>query len=256
MPRSRRTCSTLLVLLTATAAIAQPPLAWVGRYADMEAHLRTAEVVRLEDVGTGVTRPRRAFLEPGTPFASLTWKVLPPGRLRGYWESYKSEIAAYELDTLLELHMVPPTVERVIRGETGAAVMWIDGTKSVADRGGKMPTDARFGRPIRRMQLFDNVIGNPDRNAGNILIDASSHMILIDHSRAFVEDRELPFAFERVDAGLWAKVKTLTREQLSGALAPWLDAERIDAMLERRRAIASRGDELVKRRGASAVIIP
>src|SRR3954465_4583833 len=156
MPRSRRTCSTLLVLLTAAAAIAQPPLAWVGRDADMEAHLRTAEVVRLGAPGPGGPRPRRAFLQPAAPFASLTWKVLPPGRLRGYWESYKSEIAGYELDKLLELHMVPPAVERVIAGETGAAVMWIDGTTSVADRGGKIPSGPQFGRPIRRMQLFDN----------------------------------------------------------------------------------------------------
>jgi hypothetical protein len=244
------------VLLTATGAIAQAPVAWVGRYAEMEAHLRSADVVRLEDIGTGVTRPRRAYVVPETPFASLTWKVLPPGRLRGYSESYKSEIAGYELDKLLDLRMVPPAVERVIDGETGAAIMWIDGTTSVADLGGKMPSGPQFGRPIRRMQLFDNLIGNPDRNAGNILIDASSHVILIDHSRAFVGDRRLPFDFERVDAALWTKVKALTREQLSGALAPWLDAGRIDAMLERRRAIAARVDDLVKRRGASAVIIP
>jgi hypothetical protein len=51
-------------------------------------------------------------------------------------------------------------------------------------------------------------------------------------------------------------VKALTREQLSDALARWLDAERIDAMLERRHAIEARVDDLVKRRGAGAVIIP
>jgi hypothetical protein len=256
MKRPPRVSWTLLVLLTATAAVAQAPPAWVGRDAEMEAHLRTAKVVRLEDLGTGVTHPRRAFLDPDAPFASLTWKVLPPGRLRGYWESYKSEIAGYELDKLLDLHMVPPAVERVIDGETGAAVMWIDGTTSVKDLGGKMPSGPQYNLPIRRMQLFDNLIGNPDRNAGNILIDASSRVILIDHSRAFADDGKLPFEFERVDAALWTKVKALTREQLSGALARWLDAERIDAMLERRRAIEARVDDLVKRRGASAVIIP
>jgi hypothetical protein len=256
MQRSRRVCWTLLILLAATSAVAQAPLAWVGRYAEMEAHLRTAEIVRVEEIGTGVTRPRRAFLEPDMPFASMTWKVLPPGRPRGTWESYKSEIAAYELDKLLELQMVPPAVERVVRGETGAAIMWIDGTKSVKETGGKVPTGPLFSRPIRRMQLFDNLIGNPDRNAGNILIDASNRMILIDHSRAFVESRRLPFDFERVDAALWTKVKALTGEQLSGALASWLDAAQIDAMLQRRDAIASRVDTLVKRRGASVVIIP
>ena len=245
-----------LLLSAAAAAVAQPPLAWVGRYAEMEAHLRNAEVVRLEDIGTGVTHPRRAYLKPETPFASLTWKVLPPGRKSGYWESYKSEIAAYELDKLLDMRMVPPVVERTIDGDTGAAVMWVDDTTSVKQQGGEVPSGAQFAKPIRMMQLFDNLIGNPDRNAGNILFDAANHMILIDHSRAFVEDRKLPWRFERVDATLWGKVKPLTRERLSGALAQWLEASMIDAMLARRDEIAKQVDDLVKRHGAAAVIIP
>jgi len=89
-----------------------------------------------------VTRPRRAYLEPGNPIDSLVWKVLPPGRRRGYWESYKSEIAAYELDKLLAMNMVPPAVERTIEGETGAAVMWVDGTRSVKDVGGVRTSSA------------------------------------------------------------------------------------------------------------------
>ena len=43
-------------------------------------------------------------------------------------ESYKAEIAAYRLDRLLDLHMVPPIVERELDGRTGAAVMWIENT--------------------------------------------------------------------------------------------------------------------------------
>ena len=41
----------------------------------------------------------------------------PAWPLHGYWESYKSEIAAYELDKLLGLDMIPPTVERRVQGE-------------------------------------------------------------------------------------------------------------------------------------------
>ena len=256
MPRLRRIYWPFCLTILAASALAQAPLPWVGRFAEIESHLRNAEVVRLEEIGTGVTRPRRAYLKPDTPFASLTWKVLPPGRKGGYYESYKSEIAAYELDKLLGMHMVPPAVERTIDDTTGAAIMWVDGTRSVKQEGGEVPSGPQFSKPIRMMQLFDNLIGNPDRNAGNILIDAANHMILIDHSRAFVEDRKLPLKFERVDATLWAKVKVLTREQLSRALASWLDESRIDAMLERRDDIANEVDDLVKRRGAAAVIIP
>lgn len=249
------------MLLATTLAFAQSTpaasdqLAWVGHEAAMEAHLRTAEIVSMRDIGTGVTHPRIATLRPDTPFGSLVWKVLPPARRNGYWESYKSEIAAYQLDRLLELHMVPPAVVREIDGATGVAIMWIDGTRSVADMGGKVPTGPQFGTPLRRMQMFDNLIGNPDRNAGNILIDGADRIILIDHSRAFVDSAKLPFPFERVDASLYSALKSLTRTQLSAALSQWLDGHAIDAMLERRDEIVRRVDDLVKRRGTAAVII-
>ena len=81
---------------------------WLGQEQQIEEHLKNASITRIEDIGTGVTRPRRAFLSPNAPVESLVWKVLPPGRRQGYWESYKSEIAAYELDRLLNMRMVPP----------------------------------------------------------------------------------------------------------------------------------------------------
>ena len=255
MPSIRR-LSAGVALFAATAVLAQTPLPWVGRGEEMETHLRRADVVELEEIGVGVTQPRRASLTPDQPFGRLVWKPLRPGFRRGHYESYKSEIAAYELDKLLDLQMVPPAVERELEGETGAAIMWIDGTESIKERGGQVPSTPAFAKPVRQMQLFDNLIGNPDRNAGNILIDAAGHMILIDHSRAFIEARKLPFPFERVDATLWKKVQALTREQLSSSLSTWLTAGMIDAMLQRRDEIASRVDSMVKKRGAAAVIIP
>ena len=68
----------------------------------------------MEELQIGVTKPRRAKLAPGGPVDAFAWKVVPPGRPSGFWESYKSEIAAYELDKLLGLDMVPPTVERKV----------------------------------------------------------------------------------------------------------------------------------------------
>src|SRR3954463_14588743 len=120
---------------------------WLGHESPIEAHLRSAEVTKLEEIGTGVTRPRRAYLAPADPCSSLVWKPLPPGHRAGHWESYKSEIAAYELDRLLDLQMVPPAVERQIGGETGAAIMWLEGPRSVKQSGGGGPAGARPGAP-------------------------------------------------------------------------------------------------------------
>jgi hypothetical protein len=236
---------------------AAPPTAatWVGRAPQMEAHLKNAEIVSREDIGTGVTKPQRAHLKPAEPFESLVWKPLPPGRRSGYWESYKSEVAAYELDKLLRMNMVPPAVERSIDGEKGAAVMWLTSIKSVKENGGKMPAGAVWGRATRRMLTFDNLIANNDRNAGNILIGPPGELILIDHSRAFITDDELPRKVERVDAELWGRIQALTRDDLVRVLGPWIDGDAIDAMLKRRKKMADAIDKLVARKGKALVVV-
>jgi len=236
---------------------AAPPTAatWVGRAAAMEAHLKNAKIVSREDIGTGVTKPQRAHLEPPEPFESLVWKPLPPGRHRGYWESYKSEVAAYELDKLLQLNMVPPAIERTIDGQQGAAIMWLPSIKSVKQSGGKMPAGAVWGRATRKMLTFDNLIGNHDRNAGNILIGPPGELILIDHSRAFITDESLPRKVERVDADLWRHIQALSRDDLVRVLGPWIDGDAIDAMLKRRQRMADAVDKLVARKGKALVVV-
>src|SRR3954466_8619076 len=115
------TVLSLGLLMTGSLASAQdaaaPPAevsakTWLENHAQIEEYLKTAKVVTMEELKVGVTKPRRAKLAPGGPVDAFAWKVVPPGRPAGFWESYKSEIAAYELDKLLGLNMVPPTVER------------------------------------------------------------------------------------------------------------------------------------------------
>ncbi len=48
------------------------------------------------------------------------WKPVQKGRRNGLWESHQAEVAAYELDKLLVLDMVPPTLIREIRGQKGS----------------------------------------------------------------------------------------------------------------------------------------
>ena len=229
---------------------------WAGRTALIEEGLRSVPIVRLEDIGTGVTRPRRAYLTPGGIVESFTWKPLRPGYRGGYWESYKSEIAAYELDKRLSLTMVPPVVERDVNGERGAAVMWVEGVTSVKEMGGTLPAGRVPGHDVRKMQTFDNFIGNPDRNAGNILVDAANNVILIDHSRAFVEKKDPPTKIERVDEELWSAIQALTVDDLRALVGPLIGDKAVHAMIERRNRMKKTIDGLVKKRGRGLVIIP
>jgi hypothetical protein len=235
------------IVLMAMPAVAQEaaPAAevsartWLSNRDAIEEYLKNAEVTGMEELKVGVTRPRRATLAPGGPVEAFAWKNVPPGRPAGYWESYKSEIAAYELDKLLGLNMVPPTVERRLKGDMGAAVMWCSPTKSFAQLKGVPVAPAQhleeWNRQLARAKMFDNLIGNKDPNLGNWLVDPAWNLILIDHTRAFTTDKDMVHkTMNRIDGALWEKMLALTYESLLPVLSPWMGKGEIKAVIQRR----------------------
>jgi len=107
-------------------AAAEGSKRWIGHEAEYEDFIRTAKVVQIQDTQVGVTHPKHCLFAPGSLVSGIVFKPLQPGKVHGFFESYRAEIAAYELDKLLGLQMVPPTVERKVKGETGSAQMWVD----------------------------------------------------------------------------------------------------------------------------------
>jgi len=212
---------------------------WLENRAQIEEYLKTANVVTMEELKVGVTRPRRAKLAPGGPVDGFAWKVVPPGRPAGFWESYKSEIAAYEIDKLIELNMIPPTVERRVDGTVGAAVMWCSPTTSFGQLKGVPTAPARhiaaWNRQLSRAKMFDNLIGNKDPNLGNWLVDPAWNLILIDHTRAFTSDKDLVHKkMDHIDGILWDSMQSLTAESLQAAIGNWVGKGEIKALLQRR----------------------
>ena len=49
-------------------------------------------------------------------------------------DSYRHEIAAYELDRMLGLDIVPPCVGRKIGSKMGALCFWVEGSMTEAER--------------------------------------------------------------------------------------------------------------------------
>jgi hypothetical protein len=209
---------------------------WVGRHHEIEEYLRKAECENIEVfTSTNITR---CTFRPGGPVARMAWKVLPPGVYQGFKQSYKTEIAAYELDKLLKMDMVPPTVERTFQGHVGRAQQWVE--KVVDARDVTSPDNrqrSHWEDQAVRMIMFDNLIGNRDRNRANMLRDPAWNLILLDHSRAFAPGRELLHKLIRIDEAYWATIEALTRSQLDAALAQWLDDNEIQAILDRREAM-------------------
>lgn len=104
--------------------------------------------------------------------------------------------------------------------------------------------------------MFDNLIANPDRNAGNILIGQPGEFVLIDHSRAFLTGSKLPQKVERVDAELWDRMKAVTHDDLVRTLRPWLNDDAIESIVQRRDRMTKEVDKLVAKKGRDLVIIP
>jgi hypothetical protein len=229
---------------------------WLGREAEIEEYIRTAPIVRIEEVPIGVTKPKRVFFAPGGPVESIAWKVLPPGIHRGFWDSYKGDIAAYELDKLLGMGLVPPTVERRVEGERGAAVLWLQPVRMWKDvEKEPKPNTAAWDRQVLQMKMFDNLICNKDRNMGNLLVDPSWNMYLIDHTRAFITSKDLPIPMTRVYRPLWERMLALDEPALKKVLGPWLGGKEIRAILERRDRMKKAIDQLVAARGERLVLV-
>jgi hypothetical protein len=189
----------------------------------------------------------------------MAWKVLPPRMSRGFFESYKSEIAAYQIDLLLALNMVPPKVERRLEGDVGVAIMWVDATKSFADLGGvpkPPPAQAeRWNRQLIRAKMFQNLIGDIDPNLGNWLVDPVWNLILVDHSRALTTTKKLVHKMQQIDAALWERMHSLTVDSLTTAASTWLDAAAVQAVLDRRDAMQREIDKLVREKGEARVFV-
>ena len=209
---------------------------WVGRHHEIEESLRTEECVSLEVLAAKYLS--RCTFRSGGPVARMAWQPLLQVSNRGFKDSYKTNIAAYELDKLLKMEMVPPTVEREIQGQFGSATLWVE---KIVDATGPQPTEpesrAHWDAQLARMAMFDNLIANRDRNKRNMLRDDAWNLLLIDHSRAFGPGAELLYKMARIDDEYWTRIEALTRSQLDAALRAWLDASEIDAILERREAM-------------------
>jgi hypothetical protein len=217
--------------------------------------MTTARVMKMEDVPIGVTKPQRAYLEPGGPAARFAFKALRPGYSKGFMESYKSEIAAYKMDRMLDMHMVPPIVERKVDGMTGAAIFWVDNVTGWSVAKPPQGPEPTWSRQLTRMKMFDLLIANIDRNQGNLIYDADWHLILIDHSRAFIDKKDLKgiAPLGRVDRQLWEKMQALTMEDLDRGLEKWVGEKEKKALLVRRDLMAKNIQQLVAKSGAKFV---
>ena len=228
---------------------------WIGRESEFEEFLKQAKVIKVDDVPVGVTKPKRAYVAPGGLAGSFVFKELMPSRKSGFFESYKSEIAAYELDKIMGMGMVPPTVERKHDGVTGSAQLWVEHCTLLRDRDTtKAPDMGAWNKQVYRQRVWDNLTANIDRNQGNLLMDDGWNLILIDHSRAFTGSMNMPFPMNKIDKEFYEKLKALDEATIKARLGKWLfDGPK--PILKRRDKIVEHFEKMLAQYGEAAVFV-
>lgn len=247
--------------LTAAPPAAASSKVWIGRYQEFEEFLRTAEFVRFSSTPVGVLAPRHGHFTPGGLAAGASVKNTPPGRYDGFTESYKSEIAAYKLDRLLQMDMVPPTIERTVEGRPSAVQLWVENARMLRDIQAareRLPVTEAWNRQLYRQRVFDDLTANIDDNAGNLLIDGAGGLIKIDHSRAFTTLMTMPFEKQRtrIDRPFFDRMKALDLDTLRREIGPFVEGGTIQALLSRRDTIVKEFEKLATAKGQAQVFLP
>ena len=196
----------------------------------------------------------------------------PSGSGSGTYDKWECEIAAYQMDKLLGLNMVPPTVERNYRGRKGSLQLWIYGCSSELARvENNTPYPPEKAESIARMQYlqraFDSLIGNADRTLQNLLWTEDWRLILIDHSRTFrcgsLHEERLMYGknglrgdlhFRELPRSFVERVRKLTFERIRQAVGFHANYREIEAILKRRDLLLSEIDEMIAERGEAAVL--
>ena len=259
---------------TPTAAAAAPAvygLAIEGEEA--EAFLRSAKVVSRRPIGTGVTQSERLVLTDGTRQLRGAWKIVDlfkPGTTRfqdgtvemDFRDSWKFEVAAYELDKLLGLRLVPPAVERTIDGKRGSLQIWVEGVVTedeLRKRGTQDPDAAHWNRQMYDCRLLHELTYNTDfRNVRNVLVDPSFRIYVVDFSRAF---RTLTFLMAADDLDRFSRttlerLERLDEPMLQQRLGRWLQGRQISGLLKRRDQILDLARRRIQEKGEKAVLLP
>lgn len=158
-------------------------------------------------------------------------------------EPGQRERAAYALDELMGLDLVPPTVIRRVDGKDGALQLWyadaITETQRLADDmgiGGWCPVDPQFDL----MYMFDYLTFNPGRSADNVVYRRSLWSLhLTGHGRAFGSDGLRPEQVTELELapGAAEALRALDEDRLGEAMEGLLSGRQIDALLERRDVV-------------------
>jgi len=251
--------SFLLIASFSLTATAEPIQKWVSSSkmsrVQIEEFLRTADVVSMESTKLGITKPKIITLVKDNIKLRALYKThstkIKHGKGRSKTKQlnnadrYQNELAAYQMDQLLGLNMIPATIFRKIERSKGAVQDWVENSiveKTVYDSKSKVLDICAFKKQTAIMNVFDILIYNDDRNLGNVLYTLDNcRLWMIDHTRAFRIKSSIPKAIQsvkiRMSDDFANKLMSLNKKLLEDKLSQYLSYTQINFVLKRRDLI-------------------
>jgi len=171
---------------------------------------------------------------------------LPAVFVRDTAERVDREIAAWRLDRLLDLGLVPPTVAREIDGKRGYVQLRLRGVESYASLQASERRLAVGWCPMepqnQLMYAFDALTFNQQRTPESVLYDTEEWMLMSTlHGAAFGTARQQPRHLANVTLvlpdELLERIGRLTPGSLETALGGLLSKRELRALLERARML-------------------
>src|SRR2546428_5157729 len=231
--------------------------------------LLTAKVVKGEHTKKGITEPWRLTLTDGNVTHDASFqaidehkqsKQLASGTEFNFVDSYKYNIAAYQLAELLGLDdLVPVYVERKWKGDTGSLSWWLPVKMDEVERHKQnlTPPDAdAWNHQMYRVRVLDQLVYDNDPNLTNVLIGEDWKIWRIDFTRAFRTFKDLrnPGDLVRCDRQLFEKLRTLDANQLAEKTKHYLTKDEVKAVMTRRDKIVDRFQKLIAEKGENEVL--
>jgi len=262
-----------LTMITAGSVLVySAPAGQVIQGPEVEQFLKKARFVAKESLGSGVTGSLKVTLEMDgkKQFAVLkTVDQKRPGakpNAKGeieidFQDSWRTEVAAYEVDKLLGLGMVPATIEREspYEGKPASLQLWVEASMSEGKRRERAiipPDPARWSDQLIVMNVFDALIYNTDRHPDNLLITEAFDVRLIDHSRSFRPNAELRNKddLSRFPRTLVTRLEKLDKSTVSKKLGNYLTLTQIDGLMKRRDLLLDHIKNLINKSSEVAVL--
>lgn len=175
-------------------------------------------------------------------------------------DSFKFNIAAYRLDKLMDLNLMPVYIERKIAGKTSSVGWWVDdviGDEADRKKKNMTPPDVdAFNEQMYCVRVLVQLTANVDANQGNLLTDKNWNLWIIDFTRAFRLTRTLPNPKDlvKIDRKFLKALRELNEPRLAEALRPYVTNDEIKSLLKRRDLIVQHFDADMAAKGEAAVL--